>query len=324
MASKYALPVLKDATCKHGFDRDNTCDLLGPELHQAGLPALNPCSSCNMPKSLELLSILDKSNAVSALQKLGLWQQARTLTADVTCPVHEEPIVTDCSLSECSFHTTYPGVRNCILVYMHKHKVDTLSTLELSMILGIPHKTIVDDTNRALSFLRQESISTTSGYDIEPRFVVLQNLPVCSVCESPLSEDVIEDRGHKYCSEKCAVSKSVQVLSLESATGVEIRDVLAWATNKYNSPTTLEEALGVPPWLLESLLQEHLGCGLADLYPDDEPATPITLGKRVGRAPTWLAAFGEKTAQIQEAMVKKYGSVLVDLSELQQEFDKLS
>jgi hypothetical protein len=269
------------------------------------------------------MAMQDKNMAVSALQKLGLWQTARAKVGEVNCKVHGEPIITDCALQECSFHTTYPGVRNCILVYMNKHKVDTLSTLELSMILGTPHKQIVEDTSQALLSLRQESVDTTSQYEIDSRFVTLRDLPVCSVCESPLAATSIEDQGYTYCSIACSLAKPVHVLSLESSCGAEIKDVLNWAIRKYNSQSNLEEALGLSSKLLNSLLQDHLGFGLSDLYPEEIQDNSLALSKRVGRSPTWLSAFSEKTLVIQDRMVEKYGPVRVDLSALQEEFDRI-
>jgi hypothetical protein len=323
MSSKYTLTVLKDASCKHGLERSSTCDQLESELSQSGLPALQACSACNMPKSLEIMSIFDKNMAVSALQKLGLWQTARAKVGDVKCKVHGEPIITDCALRDCSFYTTYPGVRNCILVYMSKHKVDTLSTLELSMILGTPHKQITEDTNKALLFLRQESVDTTSGYEIDSRFVTLLNFSVCSVCEQPLTEAPIEDHGYKYCSISCSISKPVHVLSLESSCGVEITEVLNWAIRKYNTQGNLEEALGLSSKLLNGLLQEHLHFGLSDLFPEEVPDNSLALTKRVGKAPTWLAAFSEKTSVIQDRMIENYGPIRVDISSLQEEFNRV-
>jgi hypothetical protein len=207
---------------------------------------------------------------------------------------------------------------------MSKHKVDTLGTLDLSMLLSIPHTSIKEDTDRALSLLRQESVETTSGYEIDPNFVVLSGLPVCSVCELPLSGAAFhEDMDFKYCSSSCLSAKPLPVLALEASCGVDVRDVLAWAANKYITVDTFQEALDLPPKLLEELVRRYFNLSVADLYSQLSHSAPAALGKRVGRAPAWLSAFSDITAIVQEKMVDKYGSITVDLSALRQEFDNL-
>ena len=244
--------------------------------------------------------------------------------AETACIIHGEPIITGCSLSECALHTTYPGVKNCILVYMSKHKVDTLGTLDLSMLLSIPHTTIKDDTARALSLLRQESVETTSCHDIDPNFVVLSGVHACSVCESPISGEAYhEELDFKYCSSSCLSAKPLQVLALEASCGVDIRDVLVWAANRYITAETFQEALDLPAKMLEELVRKYFNLSIADLYSQLSPSAPPSLGKRVGRAPAWLSAFSDVTAVVQEKMIDKYGSITVELSALHKEFDNL-
>lgn len=243
--------------------------------------------------------------------------------AETCCIIHGEPIVANCGLSECAFSTTYPGVKNCILVYLNKHKVDNLSTLDLSMLLGIPHKTIIEDTSKALALLRQNSIETTSTYDIDPAFVVLHDLSVCAVCDSPYEKAYQEINGLGYCSSICYAAKPLQVLALEASCGVDIRSIILWAITKYVTVSTLEEALGLPFKVLDDLSRQLFGVPVVDLYTCTTKVSTPSLSKRVGRAPAWLAALSEVTAIVQEKMVDKYGSVTVNLSSLQQEFENL-
>ena len=322
MPAKQSLPVINNNSCKHGLVREQTCDLAEPLLLNSGLGKLQPCSNCSMVASLETLNLVNKDTALAFMQRLGLHTPPKTRIAEVVCPVHEQSIVSDCALSECAFSTTYPGVRNCILVYMHKHKVDSLGPLDLSMILGQPHKDITDNTNYALKLLRQESVETTTTFELEAQFFVIK-AKVCCACDSPITDSnkYSSFSGFYYCSSACALAKPEAIMLLEAASGVSISKILVWARNKYLTPLAFQQALGLDLVLLDSLVMEYFGISYSELYTSYTPPELGPLAKRLGRNPTWLKGFSDRTQSIQDTMVSKYGPIHLDFVSLQQELD---
>lgn len=322
MSAKYNLSVLNNTSCKHGLVRESTCDQAEPLLISAGLSKLQPCSNCSMVPSLEMLHLVNKEASLAFMQRLGLHTPPKTRTAEVVCPVHEQSVVSDCSLSECAFSTTYPGVRNCILVYMHKHKVDSLGALDLSMILGQPHKEIADNTAYALKLLRQDSIETTTTFEVESKFFVIKSA-VCCACDAPITESNKHSTfsGFYHCSATCAEDKPYAIMQLEASAGVSIDKILVWARNKYLTSLAFQQALGLDPPLLETLVTRYFGVSSSELYSTYTPAVLDPITKRLGRTPTWLKGFQDKTQDLQNAMNSKYGPVKLDFVSLQQDLD---
>lgn len=316
--AKKSLPLITDSACKHGLVRSKTCDKAEVYLTKAGLPKLEPCNNCSMVSSLETLSLVNKESAGKFLKSLNIEVDSSLRTSDVLCPVHDQAILLDCSLSECMFSTTYPGVRNCILVYMSKHKVNELSSLDLSMLLEIPNKDIIEISNYALKDLRKESITTTTSFDFDPEFIAVKS-KVCCSCETPITEfnSYSSFSGFYHCSIACQEAKPYPIAMLEASSGTSIEKLLNWARFKYATLAAFQQALGLDTGLLNKLTLKYLGKPLNKLYA--KPVIPVVsfLNKRVGRHPSWLDAFPVKTKNIRNKMRNKYGSFYPDLSKLQ-------
>jgi hypothetical protein len=322
--SKKSLPLIMDSDCKHGLVRSKTCDKAEIYLTNAGLPKLEPCSNCSMVPSLETLSLVNKEAASKFLTSLGMESSSNIRTSDVLCPVHDQPILLDCSLSECMFSTTYPGVRNCILVYMSKHKVNELSSLDLSMLLEIPNKDIIEVSNQALKGLRKESISATTSLEFDPEFIAIKS-KVCCACETPITEfnNYSSFSGFYHCSTSCQEAKPYSIAMLEASSGTSIEKLLNWARFKYATLAAFQQALGLDTSLLNKLTTKYLGKPLNKLYA--KPVIPVvrSLNKRVGRHPSWLDAFPVKTKKVRSKMRNKYGSLYPDLAKLQDAVDDI-
>jgi AraC-like DNA-binding protein len=151
---------------------------------------------------------------------------------------------------------------------MSKHQADTLEPLDLSLLFGVPYKTVIDLTEQALSEMRQKSVVASCGYDLDSKFRVVSNKNICEVCETLLDYSFIEEEGHSYCGHLCLELKHPSVLTLEADCGVEIKEILGWAVKKYKSLPILKEALGISSSLLETLLKDHLGVNITELYPE--------------------------------------------------------
>lgn len=315
---KHNLPVINKNSCSFDFDRKETCDYLDPLLKSAGVAPLNSCDSCNMPESLELLHLLDTNKAIKALDLLNFDISPKAKNNEISCIHHNNPIVAECSLSECSLYTTYPGVKNCILIYMDKHNVDSLSTLDLSMLLSIPHKSISEDLKKILANLRKNSVKTASLYDMDPLFKIIPNLNICYCCEkllSPLSGLVVGE--FKYCGPECLEVKPPEMVRLEYYSGLDMDSLIIWSVGKYSSLDNFVEALGLSKSLLEELVDRYFGTTLEKLYNNytTDSFSPVLM-KRSGRSPSWLEAIPEKTSRVYKQISKKYGPSTVDMDEI--------
>jgi len=94
--------------------------------------------------------------------------------------------VTDCTLTQCTFHTKYPNVKGCMLVYMNQQGEDSLSPLDISMLTGRKKSAVIKDLSKAVSLLRGGTLRASNQSEIEPQFVTLMNQPVCYNCEKAL------------------------------------------------------------------------------------------------------------------------------------------
>lgn len=247
--------------CKHGLVRSESCDTINSLISDAGLPNLKTCDKCTLTQSLT--DVMTKNNhlALNIAYKLGIVPNSELRPAGIRCPVINEPIVDSCALKECAFHTTYPGVKNCTLVYMNHNKLEALEVLDLSLLLGLSSKTITERINTILTKLRKTSIETTSEFGLDPQFVVIPS-KVCYTCETP----VVADTASKfyYCSPACEEAKPSVIAQLESNSGVNIKTLITWAKSQYLDYQSLQQALGLGDSELQGVLKDeaHLEGGL--------------------------------------------------------------
>lgn len=240
--------------CKHGLVRSESCDTINSLISDAGLPNLKTCDKCTLATSLT--DVITKNNhlALNIAYKLGIVPNSELRPAGLRCPVINEPIIDSCALKECAFHTTYPGVKNCTLVYMNHNKLEALEVLDLSLILGLSSKTIVERINTILAKLRKSSVEATFEFGLDPQFVVIPS-KVCYNCEVPVEAEA--PAKFYYCSPACEEAKPRVIAQLEANSGVDIKTLVIWAKSKYLDYSSLQQALGLEDTEFACLLKEE-------------------------------------------------------------------
>jgi len=238
------LRVLNDVACKHGLNRETTCDSISDEVKKTRLPALKACSSCNLPDSIEIISLVNPGLAGKVNDKMGFGQATRTRTV---CLIHNEEIMVNCGLKECNFYTTYPGVKNCSLVYMRKHDLDSLPIQDIAILTSQAESKVERSLYTAMSQMRQISLEESMSRDIEKKFVALESAAVCPTCEKPASS------AGSYCSQECEQKKPKRVAKLEAICGTDIKNIVEWANKKYQTSEAITQALGLTIEQLNSI-----------------------------------------------------------------------
>lgn len=252
----------------------------------------------------------------------------------VRCHVHEEPIVTDCSLRECVFHTQYPNVNNCILVYMAKQDVDSLKAIDIGMLKGIPANKVARDLAKATTSMRNGTLRVSNHTDIEPKFVTVPDLEVCYACEKPISRRNKEiqrfpltQKPHKvvYCSSACAEEHPPQFVSAEMECRSDIKTITEWAVKKYSTLGGLEQALGMNRQLLGDSLKKLLNLDAEEIYSTTQRVKTRSkaLVRRTGSRPEWLSQFSEILAPLVAEMEARYGEATIDLGNISDEVQEV-
>lgn len=246
----------------------------------------------------------------------------------IRCHVHGEPVVRSCQLKECVFHTTYPNVNNCILVYMGKQDLDSLKAIDIGMLKGLPASRVARDLARATTSMRNGTLKVSNHTDIEPRFTTLPDLDVCYACETPIvgrhKKTSVEFRLPKkkqrisYCSLKCSEDHPPQFVAAEMECKTDIRTVTEWAVKRYSTLGGLEQALGMNRQLLGDALRKLLNLDAEEIYSTTQRVKTRSkaLVRRTGSRPEWLSKFSDVLAPLVEDMEAKYGPSTVDLGNL--------
>lgn len=247
------------------------------------------------------------------------------------CQVHGEPIRVDCRLSECVFHTKYPGVKNCVLVYMAKQGLHELKAIDIGMLKGTPAQKINRDLSRATVAMRNDTLRVSNAIDVEPRFVTVGGLDVCYACEAPISmksrKGAVETRLPRsgepiaYCSQTCHDHKPPQFVAAEMACFNDIAIISEWAAKKYSTLGGLEQALGMNRALLGGALKNLLGIDAEELYSTTQRVKTRSkeLVRRTGSRPEWLSNFMELMQPLMDDMRRKHGKPKMNFSALAEE-----
>jgi len=253
----------------------------------------------------------------------------------IRCHVHGEPIVTDCRLGDCVFHTGYPNVNNCILVYMAKQDVDALKAIDIGMLKNIPANRVARDLARATTSMRNGTLKVSNHTDIEPKFTTLPDLDVCYSCETPITgrhkKTSVEFRLSKkrqkisYCTPKCAEDHPPQFVAAEMECKTDIRTVTEWAVKRYSTLGGLEQALGMNRQLLGDALKKLLGLDAEEIYSTTQRVKTRSkaLVRRTGSRPEWLSKFSDVLAPLVSEMESRYGEATIDLGAISEEVQEV-
>jgi hypothetical protein len=308
--SKKRLPLVQSA-CNFGLVRSETCDKAEPLLAKAGLNKLNPCSSCSMVSSLELLTLVDPIASAQFAKTLNLNLNTSAVGSDVKCVVHDQPVISPCSLNECLYHTNYPGVNNCSLVFMEKHKVTSLNSLDLRMVTGKSYKEVTELSKKAMKKLRALSILS-----LDCNFSTVPNAKVCCNCEYPIEEAFAEEDGLFHCSIYCAEDKPFYLARLELYSGKDIEALIKTTYANYSNLSAFKEALGIETALIDKLTRKYLGKSIKSLYKSKKSKVPSVrkLVRRQGRPSFWVRSFARKCTFLRRNLAKKYGNPTLDFS----------
>ncbi len=249
----------------------------------------------------------------------------------IRCHVHGEPIIVDCSLNECVFHTTYPNVNNCILVYMAKQDVELLKAIDISMLKNVPASRVSRDLARATTAMRNGTLRVSNHTDIEPKFTTLPDMDVCYACEMPLTgkhkKTSVEFRMAKkkqkicYCSQKCADNHPHQFVAAEMECRTDIKTITEWAVKRYSTLGGLEQALGMNRQVLGDALKRLLNLDAEEIYSTTQRVKTRSkaLVRRTGSRPEWLSKFSDVLAPVLAEMESRYGTATIDLQNILEE-----
>lgn len=246
----------------------------------------------------------------------------------IKCQVHGDQIRTDCGLKRCVFWTEYPNVRNCVLVYMAKHDVNSLKPIDIGMLKGVSTTKVSRDLAKATNLMRNDTLRVSNQVDVEPRFTTLHDLEICYACETPINyrnrRTAIEARLPRtkekiwYCGQPCLDEKPPQFVAAEMNCRTDIKTIAAWAVKKYSTLGGLEQALGMNRALLGKTLRDLLGIEADELYTTTQRVRTRSkaLVRRTGSRPEWLTNFQDVMQPLVEDMSVKYGESSLDMTEL--------
>lgn len=253
----------------------------------------------------------------------------------VRCHVHKEPIVVDCNLRSCVFHTGYPNVNNCILVYMAKQDVSELKAIDIGMLKNIPANKVARELSRATTAMRNGTLRVSNQTDIEAKFTTVPDLDVCYACETPIlgrhKKTALEFRLSKskrkisYCSVACSEEHPPAFVSAEMECRSDIKTITEWAVKRYSTLGGLEQALGMNRQLLGSALKKLLNLDAEEIYSTTQRVKTRSkaLVRRTGSRPEWLSKFSDILAPFISEMEAKYGEVTIDLGDLSTEVQEV-
>lgn len=273
------------------------------------------------------------------LKEIKAKKHLKTLSSKghaVRCQVHGEPVVVDCKLSKCVFHTQYPKVNNCILVYMAKQDVDSLKAIDIGMLKKLPAQKVARDLTKATIAMRNSTLRISNQVDLEPKFHTVLNLDVCYACEAPVSQGrarknslefhVGKDKGRvAYCSPECAEQHPPPFVAAEIECRTDIKTITEWAVKKYSTLGGLEQALGMNRALLGSALKRLLNLDAEEIYATTQRVKTRSkaLVRRTGSRPEWLSQFSDLIKPMVAQMEKRHGRPTLDLSYLSKEVQKV-
>jgi hypothetical protein len=262
---------------------------------------------------------------------LRLVSSGRNSENAIRCHVHGEPIVTDCKLGECVFHTAYPNVNNCVLVYMAKQNVESLKAIDIGMLKGIPASRVSRDLARATTAMRNGTLKVSNQTDIEPKFTTLPDLDVCYACETPITgrhkKTSVEFRLSKkkqrivYCTQACVDDHPPQFVAAEMECRSDIKTVTEWAVKRYSTLGGLEQALGMNRQLLGDALKRLLNLDAEEIYSTTQRVKTRSkaLVRRTGSRPEWLSKFSDILEPLVAEMEGRYGEATIDLGDISEE-----
>lgn len=266
---------------------------------------------------------------------LRLISGGRHVENAIRCHVHKEPIIVDCKLNSCVFHTAYPNVSNCILVYMAKQDVETLKAIDIGMLKNVPATRISRDLARATTSMRNGTLRVSNQTDIEPKFTTIPDLDVCYSCETPIvgrhKKTSVEFRLTKkrqkisYCSQKCADDHPPQFVTAEMECRTDIKTVTEWAVKRYSTLGGLEQALGMNRQLLGEALKKLLNLDAEEIYSTTQRVKTRSkaLVRRTGSRPEWLSKFSDILAPVVSDMESRYGEATINLGDISTEVQEV-
>lgn len=249
---------------------------------------------------------------------------------NVFCAVHDHEICTNCNLASCAYYTQYPNVYNCILVYMAKQEVESLSPIDISVVTQIPSKQVSTSLQQAMTHLRGDFMDSDVNTELEPSFITLTNHLVCANCEKPVSSmdyhNYISDKEYVvYCSEECMERKPAPVIMLEKKCKTNIGMILQWAVRKYSTLGALEQALGMNRHLLGQQLRYHLNIDASTIYNTTQRVRTrnTSLSRRTGQKPRWLVDYSVKMRKFLQKSIKKHGKPQVNTYNIRMDVKKI-
>jgi hypothetical protein len=178
------------------------------------------------------------------------------------CPELKIYMYQACEVESCKFNSMgNEWTGNCILRYMSKHRVQSLSYNELTFLMDKPTADLRSDLLVAIRKIRNGALKNHIIKNQEiGLFERIDSEEVCTVCERAVTDPILK-RGFCYCSEECISKRPPTVLNLEHEFCVPFERLIEICSNRFHHNTSyIATALGISK---SALFEACANCGVS-------------------------------------------------------------
>jgi len=320
--------------CKYGIDRA-ICQKANGSLGHIDIKALW-CRDCTLDKTVEV--VLDRfRHDEKARYWIRVWLRQMGFDVDLLdtpsvmkikfrCPVISADISIPCALNQCRYHIDYPWFGNCLLAYLHDQEIEQLSVDEVAFLYQRPVEEIKQLIEESTGLMRSRAleVDATGDSSLTRQFRYFPTDLVCCVCESEVDPREtarslkIDSAGMIYCSKECRDERPPRIIELEVEKGIPINRILDWTFRRYRSLTLVEQALGMPRWLIGESCQRFLGHPLEFYFAATKTLRSYSLIRRSWRVPGWIAGMIDRLRWVRGAILRRHGPPSIQTEDLRQ------
>jgi len=162
------------------------------------------------------------------------------------CPHTQMGLTTYCKASSCSWWVPFVQSANCLLAYVSKNSLDSLSVNEIAFILGESRCSVQSEMSLALRSLRSDTIDSEQAQDFVDPTYSPPSEGKCCVCGTRILFSGIEDDDLQYCGDVCYNTKPPTVIRIEMKFQCKVDRLIEKAMGVYSDIHAALQALGLP------------------------------------------------------------------------------